>query len=154
MSFISSTSFKTFCISACIFIILINLSINIVLGLQIFPTMKELNPGENIVNVSGVTIEIVSGNLLSLLYAGETALGTILSVGAVLYGFKTGNWNILAVAIFATVFWSLWINNIALITSAASAYSFGVFFGVYGLLTVPMFLIFAGAVISILGGTE
>ena len=152
MSVISSTSFKTFCISASIFIILINLSINLVIGLGIFPSMMT-EPVQNtsVSNVTGNATQVASGDFFSYLFSLELGLGSIIGLGVSVWAARSGSWNVAAATIFSVIFWSAWINNLFIIEYASDLVAVG---GIYGLLTVPMIFIYAGATIGILGGSE
>jgi len=142
--------------SACIFMILISLSMNLVSILNVFGT----NTPSPIINqtTSDVTT-VAGGDILSLLGTNIIGIftGGILAVGGLILvvalAGRTGSWNIVAAYLFGLVFWASWLSNLSL-------FSYGGFFGsavmaaIYLMITVVMVFIFAGATIGILGGTE
>ena len=150
-------SFFKFCISACIFMILISLCLNFVILLNVFPT----NTPSPIINqttgnitkiASGNFVSIITDNFLGLLtaeIAGTAAIGALV----LLYATRTGSWSVVAAYLFGAVFWVSWGNNIVIL-------GFGNYFGgaamgaLLGIITVVMAFIFVGAIIGILGGKE
>ena len=142
--------------SACIFMILISLSMNLVSILNVFGT----NTPSPIINqtTSDVTT-VAGGDILSLLGTNIIGIftGGILAAGGLILvvalAGRTGSWNIVAAYLFGLVFWASWLANIT-VFKQGEFFSSPVMASVYLMITVVMVFIFAGATIGILGGTE
>jgi hypothetical protein len=155
-----SESTVKFCISACVFVILINLSMNLVMGLNIFGTMAP-SPFLNATNTSSITTiksggktidleSILTNNLLSVL---TTSVSTALFLALAVRCYVANDYRILGPALFTLVFWNTWLMNISFF-AASGYFSTGVMLIVFGMFTVPMILIFLGAVSGMLTGSE
>lgn len=145
-----------FCMAACIFMILISLSINLVTAMNIFntglPSPIINQTVKNVTSIAGGDILSMLGtNIVGLFTGALFAAGGLILVVA-LAG-RTGSWNIVAVYLFGLVFWGSWGTNL-------SIFAFGGYFtstvmsAVLLMITVVMVFIFAGATIGILGGND
>ena len=145
-----------FCMSACIFMILVSLSMNLVSILNVFGTNT---PSPIINQTTSNATTVAGGDILSLLGTNIIGIftGGILAVGGLILvvalAGRTGSWNIVAAYLFGLVFWASWLANIT-VFKQGEFFSSPVMASVYLMITVVMVFIFAGATIGILGGTE
>lgn len=152
------SSFYRFCISACIFMILISLCMNFVILLGVFNTNTPspiLNQTTaNVTKIAGGDfISIITDNFVSLLFAegiGAVSIGVII----LLFASKTGSWNVVAAYLFGAVFWISWGNSITFMLNIGNYFSSAAMMALYLILTVVMTFIFVGAILGLLGGTE
>lgn len=142
-------SVTKFCMSACIFMILISLSLNFVIGLGVFGTGMPA-PGTNQTN--SIIENIASGDVIALMLSGTVVTAGLLLV--VMYAGRTGSWNVVGAYLFGVVFWGSWVANTAL-------FNYGGYLDIYPalssmmlMITIVMVFIFAGATIGILGGND
>lgn len=154
-----SESTVKFCISACIFVIMINLSLNLVMGLNVFGTMAPsplLNGStDNIATIKsdGKTIDLLSiltGNLITVLIA-EVSGALFLVLVARCY--VANDYRILGPALFTLVFWNSWLMNISFFANSGY-FNTGAMLSIFGMITIPMIFLFLGAVSGMLGGSE
>jgi hypothetical protein len=147
-----------FCMAACIFMIILSLSMNIVTIMGVFPT----DVPSPVINQSTVnaTQKLAGGDIFSFLGLNiATILSTaFLSVAGfalvVAYATRTGSFNLVAVYLFGLVFWGSWFANLSLFNYGGYFNDYPVMQSIYLLITVVMVFIFAGAAIGILGGNE
>jgi len=152
-------SFFTFCISACIFMIFINLSLIFIASLGVFPFHgnTELpggtqNPSDVVGNITGQPSNFLSlftggiGGVITIL----TTLGFVTVLGFSLY---SGNWNMLAVYIFTVVFWGSWTYSLTIFNSGG-LFNFVSVSLLITILSVGMFFLFIGSVTGLLQGGE
>lgn len=148
-----SNSFKGFCIGACIFVMLVSLSINFVLGLHVFPT----NMGSPIVNQSegGIVGEnatkVASGDFLSVMSTIGSAVGFGGLILVAITAWQSKSYNIVAAYIFTWIFWQSWFTNIGFFVSMTN---YSAIVPIWTMLTAVVGLLFVGAVSGILGGVE
>ena len=146
-----------FCMSACIFMIILSLSMNVVAIMNIFPTAAPspvINQSmENVTKIAGGDIfTIIGDNIGTLLSAG--ILGAAGLVLAVMFATRTGSWNIVAVYLFGSIFWGSWLANLPMFSYGGYFSSAPALSAIYLLITVVMVFLFAGAAIGMLGGNE
>ena len=151
------SSYTKFCMSACIFMIIITLVMNFVFILGVFDSHTPspiLNQSiEDVTKVAGGDVLSMLGtNIIGLFTGAILASGGLILVVA-LAG-RTGSWNILSAYLFGLVFWGSWGTNIAFINSYGDFFAAPAMGALYLIITVVMIFIFAGATIGILGGTE
>jgi hypothetical protein len=146
-------SFYTFCISACVFIIFISLSINLVSLFGIFNAGThgiEWNSTQAIQNTtkqSNAVLGLFTGHLIEYSFVGFVA---ITGLGAAIYLSKaSGNWNILSAYLFSTVFWTSWTQNL-MVFGMFNIFHYPVIIAIMGILTTGMLVMFIGAVIGLL----
>lgn len=152
-------SFYKFCISACIFMVLISLSINFVVALGIFPSSvpspilntSMVNATEQLVG-SGDIFSFLGVNISTIFSAGLLAIAGLAIV--VYYAVRTGSFNLIAVYLFGMIFFGSWLSNVSIFNHFGTFDSFPVLWGLYLMITVGMIFIFAGATIGILGGND
>ena len=148
--------FYRFCISACIFMILIGMAINVVLMMNIFPTHMESpivnqTTGNVTTIAGGDIISLFAGNVINLIVESFAIAGGFLL--ALIIAMRTGSWNIVAAYLFGTVFWVSWQGSLRLF-AIGGYFDSPVMAAILLMITVVMVFIFAGATIGILGGTD
>ena len=153
------SSTTKFCMSACIFIMLISLSMNLVVGLNVFGTMAPsplLNGSTTdmtTINSQGKTYNltsILSNNLISILtLSGSTALFVLILINCI----RTGSYSILAPVLFTLIFWNSWIINFSFFLSSPYFNNLTMI-GIYSILSFVMVFLFLGAVIGMIGGND
>jgi len=152
------SSTTKFCMSACIFMILISLSMNVVVILDIFPTSAP----SPILNQSMInsTEKLAGGDIFSFLGLNIATIFTasFLAVAGlavvVMYATRTGSFNLVAVYLFGLVFWGSWTANLPMFSYGGYFSDYPALSAIYLLITVVMVFLFAGASIGILGGSE
>lgn len=146
-------SFYTFCISACVFIIFISLSLNFVAMMGLFATgssgsnMNLSEAEESATGQSSAFLELFKGNIMAAIASGATVFAVL--VGAVGLAMFSGNWNIVAVTLFGVVFWGSWVSNLS-IFSSMSLYNIPLVAFTITILSVGMLIMFIGATIGLL----
>ena len=151
------SSTTKFCMSACIFMIILSLSMNVVTIMGVFPSSVP-SPiiNQSITNASKVS----GGDIFSII---GTNIGTLLSAGflgatglilAVMFATRTGSWSIVSAYLFGMVFWGSWIANLPMFSYGGYFASYPALSAIYLLITVVMVFLFAGAAIGILGGND
>jgi hypothetical protein len=101
-------SFYKLCISACVFMVFVNMAITVVGLLGVFPAVV---PTEVLGNSTNTTnryfnsgmMGFISGNFGAYLLEGIAALGGLVLMVAL--GGRTGSWNIVAAYLFGVFFW-------------------------------------------------
>ena len=149
-------SFTKFCISACIFMILFSLSMNVVAGLHVFgeyptPMINETSDDATTIDIGGnpFNLESVMGGNIGLLLTGA-------GIGLVLVATKcliSGSYVLLAAYLFSIIFWGSWGSNVSILLSSGY-FSSGTMLSIFGIITGVMVIIFLGAIIGILGGND
>lgn len=151
------SSTTKFCMSACIFMIILSLSMNVVTILNVFPTSI---PSPIINQSMGNVTEIAGGDIFSII--GEN-IGSLLSASllgaaglvlSVMFATRTGSWSIVAVYLFGMIFWGSWIANLPMFSYGGYFSSFPALSAIYLLITIVMVFLFAGAAIGMLSGGE
>ena len=150
-------SFYTFCISACIFLVFVNLCVIFVTALGVFPYQGATtipggnNPVSVVGNLTGQNsgfLSLFTGNIGEL-----TTIGALIGVGGltIVTGFAlfSGNWNILAAYLFTVIFWGLWVNSLS-IFSNGGLFDYSIIAMLITIISVGMFFIFIGAVAGLL----
>ena len=155
-------SITKFCMAACIFMLLVSLSMNFVVALDI-PAFTHATNDPYLTNdskeiaeqVSPGVIGLVGGNIWTIITG---TLGGATLVGAVIlmwYATKTGSWNLVAAYLFGMIFFTSWTANIGMLNSYGGILdSFPVVNTLFLMITVVMVFLFAGAAIGILGGND
>ena len=145
-------SLTRFCIAACVFTLLISLSMNLVVGIHAFGDMAPsplLNGTSDAAKTKLNAIEgILSGNIEVIL-----GLGGILTLLAIAGCIASGNYSIIGPVIFIYVFWGSWGLNLSLFDSSGY-FSSGTMLDVYHMITLGMSLLFVGALIGLFGGND
>lgn len=151
------SGYTKFCMSACIFMIIVSLCMNFVFILNVYGTNVP-SPVSN-QTMADVT-KVAGGDVLSMLGTNIVGLFTVALLASgglilvVALAGRTGSWNIVAAYLFGLVFWGSWGTNIAYINSFGDFFSGEAMAALYLIITVVMVFIFAGATIGILGGSE
>ncbi len=139
--------------SASIFLLFINLSMNLVVGLNVFgtftPSPMTNTSISNITTVEGVDIASILTNNLTAIFAGEIIVSLLIIVNCI----RTGSYAILGPLIFIWIFWNSWLVNTALIGSSGY-FNNGPMLTLYTILSGAMAFIFIGAVAGMVGGND
>jgi len=107
--------FYKFCVSACIFMILVSLSMNFISILNVFgsnmpsPILNQSIQANANITAGGDILSMLGTNLVNLFIEGTLATGGLIIVVA-LAG-RTGSWNIVAAYLFGLIFWASWLSN-------------------------------------------
>jgi hypothetical protein len=145
-------SFYKFCISGCLFLIFVNISITFVGLLAVFPATVPLGNTDNTSNMteeflpSGV-LDFISGNMFGFLMEGGLILVGLAAIVA------TRNWNAVAAYLVGAFFWTSYQSSIMVL-------SYGGFFDTLamqvfvGMISIGMLVMFLGAMIGMIGGKE
>jgi hypothetical protein len=142
------TNFYQGCIYITLFLMVFSLAIDIVGGFQIFGNVGDMgitmgndtnSTMAKFTNGSVYPTSFTIGAIWTIVMTGSTVLGMFLA-------WVTQDASILGVFIFAGVFWSAFLNSMAIITAI------GIPVLIVMLFTVPIFFIFVGAVIGMLSG--
>lgn len=137
------------CIFFAISLVVFNLAISLVSGLQIFGNadVTSVEPGVDSSDTMGDMTKgpdypdgMVVGTIWGVIFGGATVAGVVMA-----YALQDA--SILGVFIFSGVFWSSYINSMVVITSMAF-----IPVALVGLFTVPILFIFVGAAIGMLSG--
>jgi len=143
--------------AACIFIIFINLCMNLVVGLNVFGILTPsplLNSSAITTIESGgetfVLASILTNNLLSIIsVSASSALFLIITLNCI----RTGSYAILGPVLFTLVFWNSWVTNISFL-GTSGYFSIGAMLTILGIITIAMLLLFLGAISGMLSGGE
>ena len=148
------TFYKT-CISACVFMIFLNLAMSVVGSLGIFetyvPTTYEGKTAPEVLeNFSGSSIlDFVSGNFASYLLEGSAILGGFLVVVAI--AGRTGVSAWVSAYLFGLIFFGSWQSSLT-IFAYGGWFDIPAMAGLFTIVTVGMIIMFAAAVIGMFGG--
>ena len=149
-----------FCISASIFMILISLAMNFVIGLNVFDTSlpspviddSMVNATEQLVG-SGDIFGFLGINI-STLFSVTAVIGASGLILVVWYAVRTGSFNLVAVYLFGMIFWGSWFTNLSMLNYNNYMTDYPAVTALLAMITVAMVFIFAGATIGILGGND
>lgn len=144
-------SFYGFCIAASIFLILMNLCINLVAMLGVFPIGSVPLP-VNTSDISTASQQVTGFDLFSLinnpagLFLGS--LASLAVLGSAIYGLIRNNWIPTIGVLFTVIFWGSWGTNYALF-SYGGFLNYPVINFLFIILSAIMLIIFVGALMSI-----
>ena len=146
-----------FCIAATVFFIFLNFSLMFVSTLMVFPVASSDLPegtGEKLENVTGRPSNLFTALLSFDIFTLSTlGVGFIAIVGAVGYGIMQKNWSPCAAAIFGTLFFFSFSRNLE------TFIDMGLFDNphvamILGIIHTVMIILFVGALIYLLKGSE
>lgn len=149
-------TFSSLCIGACVFMIFIGFSFGFVDAMGAFPTGKTspFNASDGTTNIITNLTSNVTGQPGTISWSGVWAAATGLSLlGAGIFSVLTGTTNLLGVYLFGTFFWSSWASLVGILyqfdflTSSAGII-------LLTMITVGMGIMFVGAVIGMLSGSQ
>lgn len=150
-------TFSSLCIGACIFMIFIGFSFGFIDAMGAFPTGKTspFNPSSDtstgmLTNLTG-NVSGTPGSISWSMFWGAATGVTLLAAGV--FSVLTGTTNMLGVYLFGTFFWSSWASLVGIL------YQFDFLTSSAGLIlltmiTVGMGVMFVGAVIGMLSGSQ
>jgi len=150
-----------FCISACIFLIIIGLTMNLVSTLGVFDIELPATDSGNITSVNSSTGKIklsslMTGTSILDMLNPANATGFLALIGGLIVGgicIASGNYSPLAVYLFSIFFWASWSSNIIFLSSIGFLDS-PTMISVMTIIVGVMTCLFFGAIIGIWRGTD
>ena len=145
-------TFYQFCVSACVFLLFITMSINFVNMLNVFPSTLE--GGFVTGNTTASTYEnLTATNSTSYMSMGD--IWTIVGVGALIGGIAlailTQSVTIIGAYLFGLIFWSSYLNVVGILFIGGAIT--GALVILMSMVTIGMVLLFAGAIIGMFTGS-
>jgi hypothetical protein len=147
----------SFCVSACIFMLILSLSINFVNIVNVFGS----NASSSSINhtIANATETAVNGfDIIAFITNPLFLLSSALLIPIIMLAGRIGNFNIVGVYLFSVIFWGSWLSTSSVFsyggTEAGNWFSNPVMGSIYILVSAVMVFIFSGAAIGMLMGTE
>lgn len=151
-------SLTKFCISACVFMVFISLSMNFVVGLGVFDTKVP----ENMINQNyedATTVgefditSLLGGSLINTLSNPLGIIALLGLAGLAAASLISGNYTAVGVYLFSFIFWLSWKTNFDMLSTLGYLDSTSVM-SIFLIISVAMAFIFAAAVVGMLGGND